>query len=59
MTTLAGIAGILQANEVIKSILNVKNTLKGKIMIFNALNINFRKIKLLKNQKCVNKHIHG
>ena len=38
MTTLAGIAGSLQANEVIKSILNIKNHSNGNIMIFNALN---------------------
>ncbi len=58
MTTLAGIAGSLQANEVIKSILNVKNNLNGNIMIFNALNSNFRKVKLLKNPKCKNNYLH-
>ena len=58
MTTLAGIAGSLQANEVIKSILNVKNNLNGNIMIFNSLNSNFRKVKLLRNRKCVNNHLH-
>ena len=51
MTTLAGIAGSLQANEVIKSILNIKNHSNGNIMIFNALNSNFRKVKLLKKCK--------
>ena len=50
MTTLAGIAGSLQANEVIKSILSVKNSLNGNIMIFNALNSDFRKVKLLKRR---------
>jgi len=59
MTTLAGIAGSLQANEVIKSILNVKNYMRGNIMIFNALNSNFRKVKLLKNPNCKNSHFHG
>ena len=59
MTTLAGIAGSLQANEVIKSILNVKNYMRGNIMIFNALNSNFRKVKLLKNPNCKNSHLHG
>jgi len=59
MTTLAGIAGSLQANEVIKSILNFKNNFNGNIMIFNALNSDFRKVKLLKNPNCKNIHLHG
>ncbi len=59
MTTLAGIAGSLQANEVIKSILNIKNSLNGNIMIFNSLSSNFRRVKLLKNPKCKNSIFHG
>ena len=59
MTTLAGIAGSLQANEVIKAILNIKNNLNGNIMIFNALSSSFRKIKLLKNPGCKNTIFHG
>tara|TARA_B100000029_G_scaffold334238_1_gene326371 strand:- start:985 stop:1746 length:762 start_codon:yes stop_codon:yes gene_type:complete len=59
MTTLAGIAGSLQANEVIKAILNIKNNLNGNIMIFNALSSNFRKVRLLKNPKCKNNLFHG
>ena len=59
MTTLAGIAGSLQANEAIKSILGIKNSLNGNIMIFNALSSSFRKVKLLKNPNCKNNHLHG
>ena len=59
MTTLAGIAGSLQANEVIKSILGFKNSLNGNIMIFNALSSSFRKVKLLKNPNCENNRFHG
>ena len=59
MTTLAGIAGSLQANEVIKSILNTKNNFNGNIMIFNALNSSFRNVKLLKNPNCKNISLHG
>ena len=51
--TLAGIAGSLQANEVIKTILNLKNSLNGKILIFNSITSEFRKINLTKNPKCV------
>ena len=59
MTTLAGIAGSMQANEVIKSILNVKNNLNGNIIMFNALKTDFRKVRLSKNPSCTNNHLHG
>ena len=48
MSTLAGIAGSLQANEVIKSILNIGKPLRKEILIFNALDLGFRKVKLKK-----------
>jgi molybdopterin/thiamine biosynthesis adenylyltransferase len=53
LPTVAGIAGTLQANEVVKSILNTKNDLVGKMIVFNTLNLNFRKIKLTKNTDCI------
>jgi molybdopterin/thiamine biosynthesis adenylyltransferase len=49
LPTVAGIAGTLQANEVIKSILEKKSELVGKMIIFNTLNLNFRVVKLTKN----------
>lgn len=55
LSTLAGVAGTLQANEVIKTILNERNSLSGNILIFNVLSLNFRKIKLLRNSNCINK----
>ena len=54
MSTLAGIAGSLQANEVIKSILKIGKPLSGEIMVFNALDLNFRKVKLKRNLNCKN-----
>ena len=54
MSTLAGIAGSLQANEVIKSILKIGKPLCGEIMVFNALDLNFRKVKLKRNSNCKN-----
>ena len=57
MSTLAGIAGSLQANEVIKSILNIGKPLRREIMIFNALDLGFRKVKLKKSSSCRN-HLH-
>ena len=53
LPTVAGIAGTLQANEVIKSIIAKKNELVGKMIVFNTLNLNFRKIKLTKNSNCI------
>ena len=53
LPTVAGIAGTLQANEVVKSILDKKNALVGKMIVFNTLNLNFRKIKLTKNTGCI------
>jgi len=53
LPTVAGIAGTLQANEVVKSIINKKNELVGKMIVFNTLNLNFRKIILTKNTYCI------
>ena len=52
LPTVAGIAGTLQANEVVKSILK-KNDLVGKMIVFNTLNLDFRKIKLTRNVNCI------
>ena len=42
----AGIMGSLQANEVLKCILNTKNNLSNHLLIFNALKTEFRKTKI-------------
>jgi molybdopterin-synthase adenylyltransferase len=55
ISPLAGVIGSLQAMEVIKTILNIKNDLSRKILIFDALKSDFRTVKLLKNYKCINK----
>ena len=51
----AGIIGSLQANEVLKTILDLKSNLSGKILVFNSLENSMRRIKILKNPGCVNK----
>ena len=51
----AGIMGTLQANEVLKCILNTKNDLANRILIFDSLNTEFRKSKISINPKCINK----
>ena len=52
---IAGIIGSLQANEVLKTILDLKSNLSGKILVFNSLENSMRRIKILKNPGCVNK----
>ena len=46
--TVAGIIGTIQANEILKKILNIGKTLNGYILIIDLLNLNFRKVKLKK-----------
>ena len=46
--TVAGIIGTIQANEVLKQILNIGKNLNGFILILDLLNLNFRKVKLKK-----------
>ena len=50
--TLGGIIGSIQANEVIKEILGIGDTLCGHILIIDALKLTFRKIKLNKRSDC-------
>ena len=51
----AGILGSLQANEVLKTILNFKEDLNNQMIIFNAIKSNFKSIKLSRNPYCRNK----
>ena len=51
--TLGGIIGSIQANEVIKEILGIGETLCGSILIIDALKLSFRKVKLNKRSDCV------
>ena len=46
--TVAGIIGTIQANEILKKILKIGKNLNGYILIFDLLNLNFRKVKLNK-----------
>ncbi len=51
--TLGGIIGSIQANEVVKEILNIGDTLCGYIMIIDGLKLTFRKVKLNKRFNCL------
>ena len=46
--TVAGVIGTIQANEILKKILNIGKSLNGYILILNLLNLSFRKVKLNK-----------
>jgi len=50
--TLAGIVGSIQANEVVKEILGIGDTLCGHILIIDALKLTFRKVKLNRRSDC-------
>ena len=51
--TIAGIIGAMQANEVLKKILNVGKDLNRYILILDLLNLSFRKVKFNKRKKCI------
>ncbi len=50
--TVAGVIGSIQANEVLKKILNIGKNLAGYILILDLLNLNFRKVKLNRQKIC-------
>jgi len=50
--TVAGIVGTMQANEILKKILNIGQNLERSILIIDLLNLNFRKVKINKRKKC-------
>src|SRR6185436_12655469 len=49
---LPGIVGLIQANEAVKLILGQGNPLIGRLLLFNALDMKFRELKLRKNPEC-------
>jgi molybdopterin-synthase adenylyltransferase len=49
---LAGTMGVLQASEAIKEILGIGETLADKLLIYDALDMKFRKVKRPKDPAC-------
>jgi molybdopterin/thiamine biosynthesis adenylyltransferase/rhodanese-related sulfurtransferase len=49
---LPGIIGSLQAMEVLKLILGSGNSMAGRLLLFDALEMSFRELKLRKNREC-------
>ncbi len=52
MGPLAGIVGTILANEIIKEIIKIGNSLCGFILIIDALKLTFRKVKINKRSDC-------
>ena len=50
--TIPGTIGSMQANEILKKILNIGKSLNEYILIIDLLNLNFRKVKFNKRKKC-------
>lgn len=49
---MGGVVGTLQATEALKYLLGLGDNLAGYLLTYNALTMNFRKIKVSKNKKC-------
>ena len=49
---LPGIVGLIQATEAIKIILGKGNTLVGRLMLYDALEMKFREVRLRKDDAC-------
>jgi molybdopterin/thiamine biosynthesis adenylyltransferase/rhodanese-related sulfurtransferase len=49
---LPGLVGMIQATEVIKLILGIGDPLIGRLLLIDALGMNFRQLKLRKNPDC-------
>ena len=50
--TIAWTIGTMQANEILKKILDIGKNLNGYILIIDLLNLNFRRVKFNKRKKC-------
>ena len=50
---LPGVVGALQANEVIKVLLGIGDVAAGRLVIYDALKLTFRQLKLRRNPNCV------
>lgn len=48
----AGVIGVIQANEVLKFVLGIGENLVGRLLVFNALESSFRIVKVPKNKDC-------
>jgi hypothetical protein len=47
-----GILGLLQANEVLKLLLGIGDTLAGRLLLFDALDASFTELRLRRDPEC-------
>ena len=52
--TITGIMGTLQANEVLNTILDFNSDMEKKMIVFDSIKMNFRKVNLTRYKKCKN-----
>jgi molybdopterin/thiamine biosynthesis adenylyltransferase/rhodanese-related sulfurtransferase len=50
---LPGVMGVLQATEVVKLLLGIGTPMRGRFMLFDALDMRFRELQLQKDPACV------
>jgi len=49
---LPGITGLLQASEALKLVLGIGKPLSGRLLMFDALNMDFRQTRLKRRPDC-------
>ena len=49
---LPGIIGCIQATEILKLVIGIGNSLIGRLLLFNALDMKFRELKLRRDPQC-------
>jgi adenylyltransferase/sulfurtransferase len=49
---LPGLIGVIQATETVKIILGIGETLKNRLLLYDALNMRFRELKLRRDRNC-------
>ncbi len=49
---LPGLIGLIQATEAVKILLGIGTTLKNRLLLYDALNMNFRELRLRKDANC-------
>jgi len=49
---LPGVIGVIQATEAVKIILGIGDTLKGRLLLYDALGMKFRELKLRRDKEC-------
>ncbi|MEK7309359.1 MAG: ThiF family adenylyltransferase [Planctomycetota bacterium] len=52
LNTVAGIIGLIQATEVIKLVIGAGQLLTNRLLVFDALEMNFRTIEIQQNKNC-------